>query len=136
MCEEYEAYHNKTERPVLEGEFDPSFVPSVIKTNMLLNDDPAQEEYLLQSYRERIKILSQQDRTIKFCVDAGYLTTVEIGQYFMTKDIEEFSQFTDSVACREYTLPRDEISSEPKGWSQGEHQNWLRVGSYNLLPTR
>ena len=34
----------------------------------------------------------------------------------MTKDTEEFSQFTDSVACREYTLPRDENLSEPKGW--------------------
>ena len=33
----------------------------------------------------------------------------------MTQDTEEFSQFTDSVACREYTLPRDENSSEPKG---------------------
>ena len=37
----------------------------------------------------------------------------------MTKDTEEFSQFTDSVACREYTLPRDENSSEPKGWIRG-----------------
>ena len=26
----------------------------------------------------------------------------------MTKDTEEFSQFTDSLARREYTLPRDE----------------------------
>ena len=34
----------------------------------------------------------------------------------MTKDTEEFSQFTDSVACREYTLPRDESLSEPEGW--------------------
>ena len=37
----------------------------------------------------------------------------------MTKDTEEFSQFTDSVACREYTLPRDESLSEPKGWIRG-----------------
>ena len=37
----------------------------------------------------------------------------------MTKDTEEFSQFTDSVACREYTLPRDEDKSEPKGWIRG-----------------
>ena len=37
----------------------------------------------------------------------------------MTKDTEEFSQFTDSVACREYTLPRDEKPSEPKGWIRG-----------------
>ena len=44
----------------------------------------------------------------KFCTDAGFLTTVQVGQYFMTEDTEEFSQFTDSVACREYTLPRDE----------------------------
>ena len=34
----------------------------------------------------------------------------------MTKDTEEFSQFTNSVTSREYTLPRDENSSEPKGW--------------------
>ena len=34
----------------------------------------------------------------------------------MTKDTDEFSQFTDSVACREYILPRDEKSSDPKGW--------------------
>ena len=38
----------------------------------------------------------------------------------MTKDTEEFSQFTDSVACREYTLPRDEDLSEPKGWIKGK----------------
>ena len=40
----------------------------------------------------------------------------------MTKDTEEFSQFTESVACREYTLPRDDKSTDPKGWIQGEHQ--------------
>ena len=37
----------------------------------------------------------------------------------MTKDTEEFSQFTESVACREYTLPRDEILCEPEGWIRG-----------------
>ena len=73
----------------------------------------------LQRYQERIEKLSQQDRVSKFCTDAGFLTTVEIGQYFMTKDTEEFSQFTDSVACREYILPRDENLSEPKGWIRG-----------------
>ena len=62
---------------------------------------------------------SQQYRVIKFCTDAGFLTTVDVGQYFMTKDTEEFSQFTDAVACREYTLPRDEDTYEPKGWIRG-----------------
>ena len=52
-------------------------------------------------------------------MDVGFLNVVENGQYFMTKDTAEFSQFTDTVACREYTLPRDEETSEPKGWIRG-----------------
>ena len=63
--------------------------------------------------------LSQQNRVIKVCTDAGFLTTVEVGQYFMTEDTDEFSLITESVACREYTLPRDESLSEPKGWIRG-----------------
>ena len=102
--------------------------------HILLTDDPAQEEDLLQRYHERIEKLSQQDRVIKFCFDAGFLTTVEVGQYFITKDTEEFSQFTDSVACREYTLPRDEHLSEPKCWIRWK--NWARIGSDNQQPTR
>ena len=102
------------------GQSSSSFVPSVIKTNMLLNDDDlARKDLLLERYEERIEKLSQQGRLSKFCMDAGFLNVVEIGQYFMTKDIAEFSQFTDAVACREYTLPRDEDTSEPRGWIQG-----------------
>ena len=120
MCEEYESYHDRTVRPVVGGRSSSSFVSSVIKTNVPLNnDDPVHQELLLQRYGERIEKLSQQDRLSKFCTDAGFLTIVEVGQYFMAKDTGEFSQFTDSVACREYTLPRDEDTSEPKGWIRG-----------------
>ena len=34
----------------------------------------------------------------------------------MTKHTDEFLQFAEPVTCREYTLPRDEEASEPKGW--------------------
>ena len=95
------------------------FVPSVMKTHIPLTDDPAQEEDLLQRYQERVERLSQQDRVSESCTDAGFLTTVEVGQYFMTKDTDEFSQSTEPVTCREYTLPRDEKSSDPKGWIRG-----------------
>ena len=37
----------------------------------------------------------------------------------MTKDTEDFSQFTESVTCREYTLQRDGKSSDPEGWIRG-----------------
>ena len=120
MCEEYESFHDRTVKPVVGGQSSSSFVPSVIKTNVTLNsDDQAHKDLLLQRYGERIEKLSQQDRLSKFCMDAGFLNVVEIGQYFMTKDTAEFSQFTDAVACHEYTLPRDEETSEPKGWIRG-----------------
>ena len=61
-------------------------------------------------------MLSQQDRVFKICIDAGFLKTAEVGQHFMTKDIDEFSQFTEPVTCREYILPRHEKSTDPKGW--------------------
>ena len=119
LCDECKSCHVRTGRLVLVGQSDPLFVPtSVMKTSTPLTDDPAEED-LLQKYQERVDELSQQNRVIKFCTDAGFLTTVDVGQYFMTKDTEEFSQFTDSVACREYTLPRDEKSSDPKGWIRG-----------------
>ena len=117
------------------GQSSSSFVPSVIKTNVPLNsDDPAHKEFLLQRYGERIEKLSQQDRLSKFCTDAGFLTTVELGQYFMTKDTAELSQFTDAVVstrCQEMKK-----SSDPKGWIRGNTKNWARIGSYNLLPAR
>ena len=62
---------------------------------------------------------SQHDRVIKICTDARFLKTVEVGQYFMGKHTDEFSQFTESVTCREYILPRNEKSTDPKGWIRG-----------------
>ena len=99
------------------GQSSSSFVPSVIKTDVPLeSDDRVHKDLLLQKYGDRIEKLSQQDKLSKFCMDAGFLNVVEIGQYFMTKDTAEFSQFTVAMACRGYTLPRDENLSEPKGW--------------------
>ena len=108
-----------------------SIVLSEIKTEVSLeNDDPANQNFLLQQYEERIERLSQPDTVSKFCMDAGFLSVVEIGQYFMTKDTGE--QFY-SVACREYTLQRSDGSSQPRGWIQGSTKNWARAGSHDQL---
>ena len=96
-----------------------SLVLSVIKTAVPLDtDDPANQYLLLQQYGERIEKLSQQDKLSKFCMDAGFLSVFENGQYFMTKDTRDLTQF-NTVACREYTLVRGEAASQPKGWIQG-----------------
>ena len=51
-------------------------------------------------------------------MEAGFVHVVEVGQYFITKDTGVFRQFR-SVACREYTLHRDDPASQPNGWIQG-----------------
>ena len=105
-----------------------SIVLSQIKTEVPLgNNDPAIQNFLLQRYKERIKSLSQTDRVSKFCMDAGFISVVEIGQYFMTKDNGE--QFY-AKACREHTLPREDGSSQPRGWIQ-RNKNWTRTGSHD-----
>ena len=116
MCEEYESLHDRSGQP--DVVMRQSIVLSEIKAEVffLENDDPAYQNFLLQRYEERIKSLSQTDRVSKFCMDAGFLSVVEIGQYFMTKDNGE--QFY-AMACRECTLPRNDGSSQPKGWIQG-----------------
>ena len=109
----------------------------MIKTNVSFNkDDRARKDLLLQRYGERIEKLSQQDRLSKFCMDAGFLNVVEIGQYFMTKDTVEFSQFTDAVVCRVCTLCQEMKKHLNRRLDPREHQNWARIGSHNQLPTR
>ena len=101
----------------MRGQSSSSFVPSVIKTNVPLNnDDHVHKDLVLQRYWERLEKLSQQDRMSKLCTDAKFLTTIEIGQYFMTKDTEEFSQFTDSVAVVSTLCQEMKTYLNQKGW--------------------
>ena len=101
-----------------------SIVLSEIKAEVpFQNEDPSYHQILWQQYEERIKSLSPENRTSKFCKEAGFVHVVEVGQYFMTKDTGAFRQFR-SVACREYTLLRDDPASQAKGWIQGN----MRVG--------
>ena len=70
---------------------------------------------LLQQYGERNERLPQQDKLCNFCMDAGFLSVVENGHYFMTKDTAQFN----AMASCEYTLPREDGLSQPRGWIQG-----------------
>ena len=118
ICEENESLHERTGRSVVMGQSNSSLVHSAIKTEVLLDsDDPAYQNFLLQQYGERIEKLSQQDKLSKFCMDAGFLSSVKNGQYFMTKDTGDLTQFK-TVTCRECTFPKEEKESQPKGWNQ------------------
>ena len=81
LCEEYSSCRTRTGRPFVAQQSDLLFEQARLLMTTLTpsTDDPAQE---------RVDRLSQQNRVIKFCTDAGFLTTVDVGQYFMTKDTE------------------------------------------------
>ena len=114
------------------GQSSSSIVLSAMKTEFPLdNDDPANQDLLLQQYEERIEKLSQQDKLSKFCLDAGFLSVVENGQHFMTKDTGDLTQF-HAVACREYTLPREDEASQPNVWIQGN----TKIGTVLEVATR
>ena len=117
MCEEFDFHQDRSGQPdVLMGQ---SIVLSEIKAEVLLQNENSMNHHILwQQYIERIESLSPDSKVSGFCVEAGFIRVVEVGQYSMTKDTGDFRQFR-AVACREYTLPRDDGSSQPRGWIQG-----------------
>ena len=77
MCEEYSKCQATTGRPVLAGQSDPLFEPArLLITTLTPSIEALAQEILLQKYKERVERLSQQNRVIKICTGAGFLTTV------------------------------------------------------------
>ena len=95
---------------------DPFFAPAdlLIMTPTSSFENLAQEN-LLQKHKERVENLPQPDQLIKICTHARFLKTVEDGQCFMTKHTDEFLHLEEPVTCGEYTLPRGDKSTDPKG---------------------
>ena len=99
-----------------------SIILGEIKAEVLVHDeDPRDDQIILQQYVQQVESLSPENKLSKFCKEAGFMRVVEVGQYFVTRDAGEFKQ---TVACREYTLPRDDKDSQPKGWIRGN----MRIG--------
>ena len=121
ICEKFDNHQDGSGEPViLMGQ---SIVLGEIKAEIpLQNENSSNHQFLWQQYIERIESLSPESKVSRFCMEAG-LIRVEVGQYLVTKDTGNLRQFR-SVACREYTLPRDDPASEAKGWIQGN----MRIG--------
>ena len=122
ICEEFEDHQDRTGQPViLVGQ---SIVLGEVKAEVhLQNENTMNDQIVWQQYIQQVESLSPENKVSKFCKEAGFMRVVEVGQYFVTKDTGDFRQF-QTVACREYTLPRDDKASQPKGWIQGN----MRIG--------
>ena len=115
ICDEFVGQPDNTGEPViLEGQ---SIVLGEVKAEAPAREEPEDSNILLRKYFQQVKLLSPENRLGKFCKEAGFMSVVEVGQYFVTRNASEF--LLRSEACREYTLPRDDPASEAKGWIQG-----------------
>ena len=117
LCEEFESHQDRSGEPeILMGQ---SSVLGEIKAEVpSQNEDSMNDQVIWQRYIQQIESLSPESKVSRFCKEAGYMRVVEVGQYLVAKDTGNLRQFR-SVACREYTLPRDDPTSEAKGWIQG-----------------
>ena len=122
ICDEFEDHQDRTGQPViLVGQ---SIVLGEVKAEVPVHDeDPRNDQIIWQQYIQQVESLSPENKLSKFCKEAGFMRVVEVEQYFVTRDTGDFRQF-QTVACREYTLPRDDQASQPKGWIQGN----MRIG--------
>ena len=123
LCEEFESHQDRSVEPeILMGQ---SIVLGEIKAEVPLhNENSMNHQILWQQYIQQIESLSLENRVSRFCKEAGFMRVVEVGQYLVAKDTGNLRQFR-LVTCREYTLPRDDPASQPKGWIQGN----MRIGS-------
>ena len=80
--------------------------------------------------KERIKLLSQENKVSKFCKEAGFMRVVEVGQYFMTKDTGSLTQFR-SVALSRIHFTSRWSSFTSKRMDSRKHENWACVGSHD-----
>ena len=112
----------------MEGQ---SIVLGEVKAEVPAQEEPEDSNIVLRKYFQQVERLSPEDRLSKFCKEAGFMSGVEVRQYFVTRNAGEF--LLRSVACREYTQPRDDPASEAKGWIQGNTRIGPFFGSHDEL---
>ena len=116
LCEEYKACQARTGRPVLAGQSDPLFVPNVMKTHIHTFDRWSCARRSIAT----VQRTSGKALTTKSCDKDLYWCRIPNNSWSRTVLHDQGHwRVPESVECREYTSPRDEQSSDPKGWIRG-----------------
>ena len=87
FCDEYEGHPDSTGQPVkLVGQ---SIVLGEIKAEVPAHDEePKDAQIVLQQHFQQVESLSPENRLSKFCKEAGFMRVVEVGQYFVTRNVK------------------------------------------------
>ena len=133
ICEEVESHQDGSGEPeILMGQ---SIVLGEMKAETPVHDEDSMNDQILwQQYIQQVESLSPEKNVSKFCKEAGFIRVVEVGQYSMTKDTGSLRQFR-SIACREYTLPRDDPASQAKRMDSRKHENRACIRSHDQFST-
>ena len=95
LCEEYKSCHVRTGRFVLVRQYDLCARQQTLLTMAPTAFDrwSCARRSIAKVPRTRWTSCHNKNRVNRFCIDARIFDNVEVGQYFMTKDTAEFSQF-------------------------------------------
>ena len=75
---------------------------------------------LLRRHIKRFENLPEDIRVSKASEDSGFVRKFSQVQYFMTIHVMDLTGFGYPGSCREYTSPRSDERSTPKGWIRGK----------------
>ena len=105
ICEEFEDHQDRTgELVILVGQ---SIVLGEVKAEAPLHDEnPMNDQIILQQHVQQVESLSPENRVSKFCKEAGFMRVVEVGQYFVTKDTCVFYKISISGLSRIHPFTR------------------------------
>ena len=78
------------------------------------DEEPRDAQIILQQYFQQVKSLSPENRLSKFCKEAGFMSVVEVGQYFVTRNASEFQQY-DSLSRIHPSSRRPSFSTKRGG---------------------
>ena len=117
LCEEYSTRQTSTGTRIGRT------IWPIVRASKLRDNDTKTFDWVscTRKFIAEVQGTSGKASTTKSCDSHLYWCRIlakklEVGQYFMTKHTDEILQFAEPVTCREYTLPRDEKSTDPKGW--------------------
>ena len=122
ICEEFESHQDRSGEPeILMG---PSIVLGEVKAEApLQNENPMNDQIIWQQYIQQVESLSPEQRWVNSVRKQDLCVLLKLDNISWPKTLENLTHFR-SVACREYTLPRDDPASQAKGWIQGN----MRIG--------
>ena len=114
ICEEFENHQDGSGEPeILMGQ---SIVLGEIKAEVpLQNENPLNHQILWQQYIERIESRSPESKVSRFCMEAGFMSIVEVGQYFITKDTGDFDNFVQWLVVNTLFLEMVQLLNQKGG---------------------